>query len=117
MKRRQRGVRAGLMSIERAIWGAEAFGLVEGNTGDGATGESWSGPTVSKTPCTHTRLSPGPHMDASVVKPRPAVLERPVCCGGGRARMTTPGWRRRDERELFDVLSLSYSRVASGRAA
>ena len=59
MKRRQRGVRAGLMSIERAIWGAEALGLVEGNTGDGATGESWSGPTVSKTPCTHTRLSPG----------------------------------------------------------
>ena len=46
------------MSIERAIWGVEAFGLVEGNTGDGAIGESWSGPTVSKNPMhAHTSIA------------------------------------------------------------
>ena len=77
VKRRQRGVRAGLMSIERVIWGAEAFGLVEGNTGGGATGEPWPDPAVSKNPCTRTRLSPGPG--------RAPRCPRDSSCRGGRS--------------------------------
>lgn len=61
MKRRQRYVRAGLLStVSQNVRGAETLDLVEGNTGDGATGEPSSGPAVSKNPCTHAHPSSGP---------------------------------------------------------
>ena len=42
------------------IWSAEAVPLVEGNTGDGASGEPSSGSAVSKNSRTSARPAPGP---------------------------------------------------------
>ena len=61
VKRRQRGRWAELLSTEKCIvWSAEAFPLVEGNTGDGASGEPSSGSAVSKNSRTPARPAPGP---------------------------------------------------------
>ena len=73
VKRRQRGRRAELLSIERCIIrSAEAFPLVEGNTGDGASGEPSSGSAVSKNSRTSARPAPGPGR----ARPCPCVLPR-----------------------------------------